>query len=70
MMENYRRQQGDAPRSDKMLKVRNILNLIFMLCVVIGIIIYFNSGQTKSAYFFFAAIAVKMIEITIRLIKR
>lgn len=52
-----------------MLKFRNILNILFMLGAILGIILYFTVGHTLGTYVILTAIGVKFIECCLRLIK-
>ena len=63
-----RRRTDRITPQGKHTRLRNILNIIFMLGAVIGLIIYFNSDKTIGAYVILAAIGVKLVECSIRLI--
>lgn len=62
-----RRTERITPQG-KYTRLRNILNIIFMLGAIIGLIIYFNSDKTIGAYVILAAIGVKLVECCIRLL--
>ena len=63
-----RRRTDRITPQGKHTRLRNILNIIFMLGAVIGLIIYFYSDKTIGAYVILAAIGVKLVECSIRLI--
>lgn len=49
------------------LKVRNILNIIFMLGALIGVLIYFFSDHTIGIYVILVAMVFKMVEASLRM---
>lgn len=57
---------------DNIDKIRNILNIIFMIGAVASFILYFALGDDKSWFFYVAgaSIFVKMIEFVLRFILR
>ncbi len=65
MGRRHHRQRGD----DNMLKFRNVLNIIFMVMAIIGVIIYFTEYRTIGTYVLLAAMAVKMVECCIRMLR-
>lgn len=62
-----RRTEPFAPKG-KYNRLRNILNIIFMLCAIVGLIVFFNSDKTVGSYIILAAIGVKLVECCVRLI--
>ena len=73
------RESNDNPRpsrlghrkrdDDNMLKFRNVLNIIFMVMAVIGVVLYFTQYRTIGTYVLLAAMAVKMVECCIRMLR-
>ncbi len=56
-------------RSDnKMLPLRNILNLVFMLGAIAGVVTYYLGSSRLGIIIVLAAMAVKMVECAIRMI--
>jgi len=53
---------------DKKKKIRNILNIIFMLGAIVGLIVYYNGSHTVGIYIILTAIGVKFVECGLRLI--
>ena len=64
-LRRHRRERGD----DNMLKFRNVLNIIFMVMAIIGVIVYFTEYRTIGTYIHLASMAVKMVECCIRLLR-
>lgn len=62
----YRR-ESVLPKA-RFIKVRNVLNLIFMIGAIIGIIIYFLSNETIGIIVILAAMVFKLIECALRFI--
>ena len=61
----HRRQRDD----DNMLKFRNILNIIFMVMAIIGVVLNFTEYRTIGTYVLLASMAVKMVECCIRMLR-
>ena len=56
-------------RSDnKMLPLRNILNLVFMLGAIAGVVTYYLGSSRLGIIIVLVAMAVKMVECAIRMI--
>lgn len=62
-----RKEFGEAP--DKMLKLRNVLNICFIVLALATIVIYLLLPQYRMIAYggCFLAIAVKMVEVCIRM---
>ncbi len=56
--------------TDKWFKLRNTLNIIFILGVVVGICLYFAWSETIGTCVLLTMIVVKIIECSLRLIKK
>lgn len=64
-----RHQMRREERSDnKMLPLRNILNLVFMLGAIAGVVTYYLGNSRLGIIIVLAAMAVKMVECAIRMI--
>jgi len=64
-----RHQMRREERSDnKMLPLRNILNLVFMLGAIAGVVTYYLGSSRLGIIIVLAAMAVKMVECAIRMI--
>jgi len=49
--------------------LRNILNLIFMLTAVVGLIYYFSKSRETGTYIIMASMIIKFIEAGLRMVK-
>ena len=52
---------------DETLKLRNILNIIFMLGAIAGLVVYFFINHTIGTIIILAAMVFKIVESSIRL---
>ena len=69
--EHRQRRLIDYNGRDKMFKVRNTLNIIFMLLAVIGLILWTQTDYTNlSIVILLVGVALKIIEVCLRLFKR
>lgn len=56
---------------DKMFKVRNTLNIAFMILAVIGLILWTQTDwQNTGICIILAGVALKIVEVTLRLFKK
>lgn len=75
MIERRHRHQLDElnPTTDnsRTRGLRQVLNIIFMLAAVVGMILYFQHGTLRDAatYVLIAAVCVKFVEVTLRIAK-
>ncbi|MBP3835406.1 MAG: hypothetical protein J6E45_05725 [Prevotella sp.] len=60
---------GEEKRRDPFLPVRNILNIIFMLLAVVGVIVYLTKHTDTGIIIVLVAMGFKMIECILRFIK-
>ena len=51
---------------DKFLKIRNILNIIFMIGAIAGVLIYFYADRPTGTIIILVAMVFKMIESILR----
>ncbi len=53
-------------------KIRNILNILFMIGALASIILYFSLGEDKSIFFYVcgASLFLKMMEFVLRFLLR
>lgn len=61
--ENPRREE--KPR-DHFFKLRNVLNIIFMLGAIAGVLIFFFAGKTLGTIVILAAMVFKIVECSLR----
>lgn len=64
---HHYREENALPKAG-FIKVRNVLNLIFMIGAIIGIMIYFLGSQTIGIIVILAAMVFKLIECALRFI--
>ena len=55
-----------SSNQDKFLKIRNVLNIIFMAGAIVGILLYFYTDRTVGTITILSAIVFKMIESILR----
>jgi hypothetical protein len=63
---HYRKDDGF--RKAGYLKVRNVLNIIFMLGAVAGVIVWATANQTVGIIIILASMAFKLVECALRFI--
>lgn len=69
--EHRQRRLIDYNGRDKMFKVRNTLNIVFMLLAVIGLILWTQTDYTNlSIVILLIGVALKIIEVCLRLFKK
>lgn len=73
-LNNITQQQPREPRhrqasDDKHLKLRNILNILFMLIMVVGIICWWQVDEGLGYKILIASIPFKLVESVIRMLK-
>lgn len=61
----HHRQQEEVSQ-DRFLKLRNLLNIIFMIGAAVGVILYFTTNHTIGTIIILIAIVFKIIECCIR----
>ena len=61
------RMHDEEEVNDHMLPFRNILNAIFMLGAIVGVIIYYLGHTTTGIIIVLVAMVVKMVECAIRM---
>ena len=65
-MKQHRR---DERQPDRYLKLRNMLNLIFMLGAIVGVCVYLWGNSTVGTIIILVAMAFKMAECVFRFMK-
>lgn len=63
----YRRHR--KPASDQLLGFRNVLNIIFMVLAIIGVVVYLCVDSTIGTYIVIGGMAFKMVECCIRMLR-
>ncbi len=57
------------PERDRFYTIRNVLNVIFMVMALIGVLIYFFKQAETGTYIVLAAMVFKMVECVLRFIR-
>ncbi|WP_337569180.1 hypothetical protein [Hallella sp.] len=65
----HRRRDEDAPKNNH-LRLRNVLNVIFMLLAIVGGAVYYWSDQIVGAIIIMVAVVFKLVESAIRIMFR
>ncbi len=55
--------------SDPLFTLRNILNIIFMLAAIAGVVVYVWVDNTIGTYIVLGAMAIKMVECCLRMLR-
>ena len=57
--------------NDDMLKYRNILNIIFMVLAIVGVIVYTQTDyKTAATIILIVAVVLKFIEVALRMFRK
>lgn len=66
----YRRpMRNRGEKKDRFLLLRNILNIIFMVCALVGVIVYLKWDSDKGIIIILASMLVKFVECAFRFLK-
>lgn len=67
----YRHHQRQEPKErDKYFKLRNVLNIIFMIGAIVGCAVFYDSDHIIGTIIIFIAMAFKFVECALRLFNR
>ena len=64
-----RHRRHRTPASDQLLGFRNVLNIIFMVLAIIGVVVYLWVDSTIGTYIVIGGMAFKMVECCIRMLR-
>lgn len=67
MRERHEREKISYADKGRFFKLRNILNIIFMLLAIIGMVLYFYKSQEVGGVILVAAVFVKLTECVLRI---
>lgn len=67
--ETYSRHRRPDVETDRYFKLRNILNIIFMIGAVVGMLVYFCSNHTIGTIIIMSAMIFKVAECCLRFIR-
>ena len=65
----FPRRERRKPASDQLLPFRNVLNIIFMVLAVVGVVVYVWVDDTIGIFIVIAGMAFKMVECCLRMLK-
>ena len=68
-MYHHSRSHQEEENKDRFLMLRQVLNIIFMLGAVVGVLLYFYQNKTMGTVVIVVAMVFKMIECVLRLLK-
>ena len=67
----HHKQKRLIDNNDDMLKYRNILNIIFMVLAIVGVIVYTQTNyKTTSTIILIVAVVLKFIEVALRMFRK
>lgn len=61
-----RHRRSEQDNTDKFLKIRNILNIIFMIGAIVGVIFYITSSHTTGIIIIMSSMVFKIAECCLR----
>ena len=66
---SHRREEEMTDSEARKLKIRNLLNIAFMVLAVIGVGYYLTADKTIGMYIVLTAMSVKIVEASMRMVK-
>lgn len=63
-------QRHRRPDNDRLLQLRNVLNVIFMLGAIVGVFFYVSADKETGTYIILGAMVFKIAESSLRLLRR
>jgi len=67
----HHKQKRLIDNNDDMLKYRNILNIIFMVLAIVGVIVYTQTNyKTTATIILIVAVVLKFIEVALRMFRK
>lgn len=65
----HHRQDITSDKERMMLRIRNVLNLLFMVLAVVGVVVYIKFDLETGGWIIGTAIVIKTVEVALRLFK-
>ena len=65
ILPRHKRGEKETPE-DRFFKIRNVLNIIFILSAIVGLVLYYFDNHTTGTIVILAAMAFKIIECCLR----
>ncbi len=69
-LQRHHRREDESQRHDLMFKIRNVLNIAFMLIAIVGVCFYLSGDAYRGIIIVLIAMAIKFAEATIRFMKQ
>ncbi len=69
MLEPPSRRRRREEKEDRFLKLRNVLNTIFMLGAIVGVIVFFQKDQNTGTIIILTSMMFKIVECVFRFMK-
>ncbi|MGM9704946.1 MAG: hypothetical protein ACI3YB_03035 [Prevotella sp.] len=67
---HHHRNGNETKNEDRFFKIRNILNIIFMIVAVVGMLVYYTIDHTSGIVTILTSIVFKLAECCLRLFRR
>ena len=61
-----RHHRGKETKEDRFFRIRNVLNIIFIIGALVGLVLYFASDHTSGTIVILAAMVFKIVESCLR----
>ena len=62
----HQHRQKEEKEKGRFFKLRNVLNIIFMLGAIIGVLLYFFVGKTPGSIVILVSMVFKIVECSLR----
>jgi len=66
---DWKTERHHRKKENRMLMVRNIINTLFMVCAIIGVVFYLKVNRETGIYIICGSMVLKFVESAIRLLK-
>jgi hypothetical protein len=67
--QHHRRRMAPLEDRGGMHQLRQVLNLVFILGAILGMVLYFKAGRDTGTYVLIGACVFKFVEVTLRIMK-
>lgn len=67
---HHHRRDDQSQTQDKFFKIRNILNIVFMIVAVAGLVVYYTLDHTAGIVTILTSIVFKLAECCLRLFRK
>ena len=66
---HHRQEDELSDRERRKLRIRNWLNIIFMITALVGVVYYLAADRTVGIFIILTAMSIKIVESSMRMIK-